>query len=189
MNATTVRIDFPAGGLSTYDIDAPSTIMVTVPFSALRSNVSLVVQPPFVIRATAGGAQLNTPYTQNKETDMRASLVTNYILIDLDVGSDQWSTAVGTDTTISTSFLQGFISAQNEDYGWNKIVRPALTISMLTRVTAERVRLSFGSFPDYNIAEPEAIYLVVPATALRSGRPVLAGGAAYVIIPDRGSAD
>ena len=62
----------------------------------------------------------------------------------------------------------------------------------LQRRSDQRVVVYIGDFGDYAISAPETISLVIPAIALRSGAPILAGSdrfsGPFVVSPSRGTA-
>ena len=169
-----------------FDITSPEVATVVVPAAALLSNVSLLISPPFAVRAVSGAATLYPPFMRGEAAlQQYASYV---VRIDLSGTDDAWAVEVGQEGAASTALLQGFVGRSTEPSGWNVAVRPSLRAAQLRRVTDYRVELTLSGYPAYEIAEPETIYLSLPAEALRSGMPSFAGGAPFVVAAARGSA-
>ena len=72
-----------------------------------------------IIRFTNGGLEY--------EADIRQSAVQYEIRVDLT--DDEWVPSIGTDDAANAALLQGFLSAQAEDTGWNRVVRAGLDAS------------------------------------------------------------
>ena len=184
VGARELRVTIPPQ--PSFDITSPEVATVVVPAAALHSNVSLLISPSFAVRAVSGAATLYPPFMRGEAAlQQYASYV---VRIDLSGTDDAWAVEVGQEGAASTALLQGFVARSTEPSGWNVAVRPSLRAAQLRRVTDYRVELTLSGYPAYEIAEPETIYLSLPADALRSGMPSFAGGAPFVVAAARGSA-
>ena len=204
---TAVSIMLGGPGAAAWDIATPETVTVVLPASVVVGNASLVASPSFVIRAAPGTATM-VPQQFLREEVYIAGNVKFEVRVDL--ADDAWvdGLADGTDAgdALAAALLSGFVSAQSEAAGWNAIVRAALTNASaegvalrhgvagggLQRRSDQRVVVYIGDFGDYAISAPETISLVIPAIALRSGAPILAGSdrfsGPFVVSPSRGTA-
>ena len=92
--------------------------------------------------------------------------------LELRLSNDSFVPAVGARTAegdaATAQFLAGLLSDQNEEGGWNQVIRPRLAPSMLQRVDAQTLVLNIGPVPEYRIAFPETIGMRVPASLLVS---------------------
>ena len=174
LSSTVVRVNFAAGSRSGYEISAPQTVSLVLPASTLRSNVILVVSPAFAIRAQPGSATLDAP-SVIYEADMRQAAVTYEVRVDL--SGDTWVDSIGAEGAATEGLLQGFLSSQAGDTGWNKIVRAALGASSLTRLLTAggapsgSVKLLLGGFSAFDIQAPETVQLRIPGDAVLADQP------------------
>ena len=109
---------------------------------------------------------------------------------------ESWSPAVGqagdgTASSLTKQVLGAFISAQDEESGWNAIVRRALGYTHLSYVDGNAVTLTLPSFPAYEISRAETISVNLPPSAVVSRQEIFAGigdgGAALQISANTGT--
>ena len=91
------------------------------------------------------------------------------------------------DDVASAELLRGFVSAQNEPFGWNAAVQPLLTPRHLSRPDDQTLVLTIPELArlSYQITKPETVQFTAPGTSLLSGRQVK-GLPFFVILPTAG---
>ena len=77
------------------------------------------------------------------------------------------------------ALLRGFVSAHLEQGGWMRVVRPLLTGDML-RLNGSILTLTLPATPDFDLYSPELISLIIPPSAVVSGRGITVNGTAPI---------
>jgi hypothetical protein len=81
---------------------------------------------------------------------------------------DAWAPSVGAPGAPTTALLESLRSAQNEPWGWNNVVLPALTADNVERRSDTLVVVTLPISPNYSILKPETLRITLPAVTLRS---------------------
>ena len=188
------------------DIATPETVTVVLPASVVVGNASLVASPSFVIRAAPGTATMVPQQFLREEVYIAGNVkrgarrprrrrvgrrarrrhrrrrrARRRPPLRLRVG------AVGGGRVERDRARR---ADQRERRG--RRAAPRSRAAGCERRSDQRVVVYIGDFGDYAISAPETISLVIPAIALRSGAPILAGSdrfsGPFVVSPSRGTA-
>ena len=166
---------------ASYQISEPETIEVVVPPIAV-SSAQLVVAPSFVILPIKGKASLSGRLIA---APGEASLGTGeglHLLIEL--SDESWAAAVGVEAAASEELERGLRSLQDEPYGWNAIIQPALVgrnATAIRRISDAVIELTLPPLADYAIVNPETLVVSIPASAVASKQRVVAAPAQLVL--------
>ena len=175
---SSIEISLPDARLD-YDITEPETITVTAPETALLSGRQVVALPHFIILPTKGfGVLSNSLVSNNSETDVQGG----GMQLTVTLQGDSWAPSIGqrgsgTRESLTQQVLRAFISAQDEDGGWNAVVQKALTFTELSYVDDEKssITLTLPSFPAYDLLKAETVSCNLPPAAVASGQELFAG--------------
>ena len=87
----------------------------------------------------------------------------------LTLTADTWVAAGATFNAERQGIIDGLVSAQAEDAGWNETVLAALAVGDVARTSDTVVTITLPAVPTYEITANETITVTVPATALTGG--------------------
>ena len=153
------------------------TITLTAPEASLLSARQVVALPRFVITPIPGFGRLsNSLVSNNSETDVQGG----GMQLTVTLVGDSWAPAIGqrgsgAADSLTKQVLRAFISAQDEDGGWNAVVQKALAYTELSYVKGDAITLTLPSFPAYDLLKAETISCNLPPVAVRSGQEIFAG--------------
>ena len=173
---SSLLISLPAAR-SGYEISEPETMTVAVPEAALLSGRQVFAAPQFIILPTPGQGRLsNSLVLNNSETDVQGGGVQLTVTL---IG-DSWAPTIGqrgsgTAASLTAQVLRSFISAQDEDSGWNAVVLQALVHSDLSYVDGSSITLSLPPFPAYDLLKAETVSVNIPPAAVASRQEIFAG--------------
>lgn len=151
-------------------MQAPETLAWSVPAAATMAlhaytpaeEVALTPQPG---AAKFSGALMVRNTDASLQDDTQVGLT-------IRLTGDAWADGVDAGGDVTRALLGGLASAQDEAYGWNRVVRAFLDGGAgglnLTRVSPTELAVSIPSIPLYDISQTESISLTVPSAALVS---------------------
>ena len=159
-----------------FDISEPETVQVVVPGAAVRSTVAVVATPTFALVPTFASVSLSGELASGSSEAAIAAGLEPRLRVRLQ--SDTWVQTLGRDHRPdgpTAQLLKGLVSAQQEPYGWNAVVRQSLTASSVKYVSANEIVITVPATPAYAITAvsspaledriPLALYAPSPALA------------------------
>ena len=180
LDATTLHLSVAAQ--PAYDIWLDEIVQVALVPELLRSRNPPAPRPrlrvlPATVEAygsltdggASGGAHEAALQNHSGGDDNREPLPMPPTLA-LVLTGDEWTDDVGGETAATAELLAGLASYQNDTFGWNQVVRPALGAAHVARLSSHTVRIQLPKLPSYQIATPETVSIAVPASATLSGR-------------------
>lgn len=174
---SSIEITLPEEARKGYAITRPETIMLTAPEASLLSGRQVVGLPEVVILPTPGSGHLsNSLVSNNSETDVQGG----GMQITITLSGDTWAPSIGQRgsggrDSLTEQVLRAFISAQDEDGGWNAVVQKALQYTELSYVDGASITLTLPSFPAYDLLKAETVSCNIPPAAVASGQEIFAG--------------
>ena len=118
-----------------YDISAQEEITSTIPAGALTSGVGLIASPTFTIDAAQAVNLSGSATASITEVDIAAG--GKQIILDLT--GNTWVAAGTAFDAIRRDILDGLVSDQNEQFGWNNMVSPNEPVTSVVRDSDTRV--------------------------------------------------
>eukprot|EP00966_Prymnesium_polylepis_P015171 350514-Prymnesium_polylepis.1 len=159
----------------------PETIEVKLPGFVLQSQrnvpVATIATPPLVIRALSRTPTLYVePSYGSTLTFSEVTVADPHITatVNIELYDDTWASTMGTAAASTTSLLRALRSQQQEQFGWNAVLLPALSHGDVSRVNDTRLAITLPEVSNYSIRAPETITLMVPASATTLKRTVQA---------------
>ena len=165
-----------------YDVTEPETIEVVVPPIAV-SSAQVVQAPSFVVFPIKGRASVSGRLVEQPSEDVLCC--TSGLQLVLTLTDDTWASGVGAEPGVSSALSAGLLALQDEDAGWNAVVKPALiaaSSSAVTRVSDTEVVIAFPPLPAYQIRHPETLVVSIPASTVSSKQRLSAEPARGIII-------
>ena len=173
LDATTLQIELPQ--LARYAISEPETISFAAPGAATRTGVPVLMSAPLILRPTLARARLSGSLMARASEEAIREAGALQLTITLD--GDEWLPAVGrqggaADEAVARQLIEGLRPSQAHDTGWAAVVQRGLDGRHVRRISSVAVALSVPQLLSYDIAAPETIDVLIPASALLSGQPL-----------------
>ena len=143
----------------------------------MLSGRQIIGLPRFVLYPTPGqGFLSNSLVSNNSETDVQGG----GMKLTVTLVGDTWAHGVGqrgdgSETSLTELVLKAFVSAQDEEGGWNAVVQQALAYTDMSYIDGQSITLTLPSFPAYDLLKAETISCNLPASAVVSGQELFAG--------------
>ena len=172
-----------------FDIQQPETVTVTVPASALVSDMAIVAAPPFEMLPVGASVTIGGELADgSSEVAIQRGLLPTLTIV---LNSDTFVSAIGLEHDPdgpTMELIRSLRSAQAEATGWNAIVQPGLRPSDIRYVSASQVDVVVPQFPAYDVHYPETIGVAIPAVCMRNNPLDIPDAAAFTVYAARGTA-
>lgn len=96
-------------------------------------------------------------------------IVTGGLTVILTLTNDTWVAAGATFEAQRQAILDGLVSAQSEDAGWNEEVIPNLAVTTVVRTSDTVCTVTLTAIAGYEITTNELVSATIPSAALTSG--------------------
>ena len=128
------------------------TLVLTLPAESVRSNISIVAAPSFVIAPAPAAVALHAAALDGAD-ELALGAGGARPTITLNLTGDVWSPTVGnaSEPAATAAILAGLFSLQAEPGGWNAIVAPQLTPETLVRLSDTVVVVTVPRVVGYDI--------------------------------------
>ena len=133
---TELEIDLPP--MEAFDILRPETLSLAVPPAAVKSRSVPLLAQDWIILPSVGIPSLrdnSEPDAPPLESVRELALQVNGTTIFFHILSDSFTPQVGGDSLESVLIVDSITSQQNEEHGWNAIVRRSLDYRALQRIS------------------------------------------------------
>ena len=155
-----VNVTISINQFASYEILEPEVIEVVVPPIAV-SSAQVVRAPSFSIQANKGSASLSGNLVAAPSEKSLCCEGGLHLVIEL--SDETFAPGIGVEAAASVDLERGIRSLQDEPYGWNAIVLPALVSrnsTALARLSDTAIELTLPPMPTYATTYPETLVVI-----------------------------